>query len=178
MSLRLPARIKQNLANSMAENNPVIDPNAGILAGKEIDASILDEKSIALFTSLRQFVWVQGEPLPLVYEIENEIYTKHGINLPALKYLQTIGLISLEPGGYVKRKFGKHTRLFYYGKPTKIQFPQAANNQLDLGHVLLTDLGKALAAVHNAKRNQEFYEYVIEKWFGQGMVVSSILPRN
>lgn len=178
MYFRLLARIKHNLASAIVENNPLIDPDPGILPRKEIHASILDKKDIALFTSLLQFVWVQGESLPLIYEIENEIYTKHGINLPALKHLQAIGLISLESGGYVKRKFGKHTRLFYYGKPTKIQFPQAANNQLDLGHVLLTDLGKALATVHNAKRNQEFYEYVIEKWFRQGMVVSSILARN
>ncbi|ARO87398.1 DUF2806 domain-containing protein [Nitrosospira lacus] len=162
----------------MVENNPLIDPGRGILPGNEINICALDEKDTALFTSLRQFVWVQGEPLPLIYEIENEIYTKHGINLPVLKHLEAIGLISLESAGYVKRKFGQHTRLFYYGRSTKIRFSQAADNQLDLGHVLLTDWGKALAAIYNAKPNQEFYEYVIEKWFRQGMVVSSILARS
>ncbi|WP_269746057.1 DUF2806 domain-containing protein [Nitrosospira sp. NpAV] len=114
----------------------------------------------------------------MIYEIDNEIYTKHGINLPALQRLKAIGLISLESAGYVKRKFGKHTRLFYFGKPTKIQFPHAANNQLDLGHVLLSDLGKALASAYNAKRNQEYYEYIIKRWSRQGMVVSSILARS
>lgn len=125
--------------------------------------------------SLCQFVWIQGEPLPLIYEVENEIYTKQGIDLPALKRLEAIGVISLESSGYVKKRFGRHTRLFYHGKPTKIQFPLEANNQLDLGHVLLTDLGKALFAGCNVKRNQEFYEYILEKWLQQGMVVSSIL---
>ena len=156
----------------------MIDPDSRMLPDKGFDTTVLHKKDIALFTSLCQFVWVQGESLPLIYEIENEIYTKHGINLTALKRLEAIGLIALESAGYVKRKFGKHTRLFYYGKPTKIQFPHAMNNQLDLGHVLLTDWGKALATACNAKRNQEYYEYVIERWFRQGMVVSSILARR
>lgn len=146
-----------------------------MLPDKRISASTLDQKDVALFTSLCQFVWIQGEPLPLVYEIENEIYTKQGINLPTLKHLETVGLISLESAGYVKKKFGRHARLFYHGKPTKIQFPQDAGNQLDLGHVLLTDLGKSLATICDARRNQEFYEYTIEKWYQEGMVVSSIL---
>ncbi len=163
---------------SGVENYPLTYLDHGMSPDKGIDASMLDNRDVALFTSLCQFVWIQGEPLPLIYEIENEIYTKHGINLPVLKHLEAIGLVSLASAGYVKKRFGKHTRLFYYGKPTKIQFFQAANNQLDLGHVLLTNLGKALVAVCNIKRNQEFYEYVIERWFQQGMVVSSILARR
>lgn len=149
-----------------------------MLPDKEIDANALAKKDVVLFTSLCQFIWVQGEPLPLIYEMENEIYTKQGINLSALKQLEAIGLISLESAGYVKKRFGRHARLFYHGKPTKIQFPQDANNQLDLGHVLLTDLGKSLATICDARRNQEFYEYVVEKWFHQGMVVSSILSNR
>ena len=125
--------------------------------------------------SLCQFVWIQGEPLPLIYEIEDPVYTKHGINLAALKHLRAIGLIFCEPNGYVKKRLGKHTRLFYHGRPTKIQFSKEANNQLDLGHVLLTDWGKTLATVNNTARNEEFYEYVIEKWFRQGLIISSIL---
>ena len=90
-------------------------------------------------------MWVQGEPLLLVYEIGHEIYTTQGIDLPALERLEAAGLLSMDAAGYVKKWFGKHTRLFYFGKPTKIQFPQDASNQLDLGHVILTEQGKALA---------------------------------
>jgi hypothetical protein len=147
---------------------------------KEIDVHTPDlrEEDAALFTSLCQFVWVQGEPLPLVYNPEHPVYTRHGIDLSVLKYLESIDLISFETAGYVKRWFGKHTRLFYFGQATKIQFPKEANNQLDLGHVLLTEKGKALATVSSNKRNQEFYEYVIDKWFRQGLVISSILANR
>ncbi|SCY50897.1 Protein of unknown function [Nitrosospira sp. Nl5] len=159
------------------ENNPA-GPRSRRLLDKELSSWTSDNEDAELFKSLCQFAWVQGEPLPLIYELENEIYTKQGINLPALKHLEAIGLISLESKGYVKKRFGRHTRLFYHGRPTKIQFPQDTNNQLDLGHVLLTDLGKSLAAVRDARHNPEFYEYVIEKWFQQGLVVSSILARR
>ncbi len=146
-----------------------------MLPDKELISFVPDKEDAELFKSLCQFVWVQGEPLPFIYEIEDRIYTKHGINLPVLTRLKAIGLISLESVGYVKKRLGRHARLFYHGNLTKIQFPQEAGNQLDLGHVLLTDLGKDLATVSHARRNQEFYEYVIERWFRQGLVISSIL---
>lgn len=138
----------------------------------------IDQKSAQLFSALCQFIWVQGEPLLLIYEMEHEIYTRHGINMVVLKQLERMGLLTLEAAGYVKKKFGKHTRLFYFGRPTKIQFQQEMDNRLDLGHVLLTEKGKELAAVYKAAPNQEFYEYVIEKWSEQGMITSSILPRH
>ena len=157
-----------------------IDTELAMSLKKEIDAHIpdLDENDAALFTSLCQFVWIQGEPLLLIYNPEHAVYAKHGISLRVLKHLESIGLISFEAAGYVKRRFGKHTRLFYFGQATKIQFPKEANNQLDLGHVLLTEKGKALATVFSNNRNQEFYEYVIDKWFQQGMVISSILANR
>ena len=138
----------------------------------------IDQQCAQLFSALCQFIWVQGEPLLLIYEMEHEIYTRHGINMVVLKQLERMGLLTLEAAGYVKKKFGKHTRLFYFGRPTKIQFQQEMDNRLDLGHVLLTEKGKELAAVYKAAPNQEFYEYVIEKWSEQGMITSSILPRH
>lgn len=132
------------------------------------------------FASLCQFIWVQGEPLPLIYEIGHEIYTQQGIDLPVLKRLEVAGLIALEPAGYLKGRFGRHARLFYHDKLTKLRFPQAENNRLELGHVLLTDTGKihALDMLDATKPNQAFYEYVIDRWFRQGMIPSSVLKRR
>ncbi len=141
------------------------------IAGAMIKLSNEDK---ALFAKFCQFVWTQGEPVPLIFDVKDEIYTCQGITLSSLKHLQTLDLLTLEPRGYIKKKFGKHTRLFYAGKPTKIVFPHDGNNQLDLGHVLLTEAGKELAIFYGVSRNQEFYEYVIARWFQQGLVVSSI----
>lgn len=127
-----------------------------------------------IFEALCQFLWVQGDWLPLIFDVEHAIYTQQGITLPSLKRLQTAGLIHFEAAGFVKRGFGKHTRLFYCGKPTKIGFQADADNYLDLGHVLLTGRGKKLAAAVPVTRNQLFYEYVISRWFEQGLLLSSI----
>ena len=122
---------------------------------------------------------MQGQLIPLIYDLSHEVYSDQGITLPALEPLEAAGLISVNPAGYVKKGFGQHTRLFYFGRPTKIRFLEEAGNQLDLGHVLLTDKGKALAVTNcNMQGNQWFYEYVIEKWLQQGLVVSSILRKQ
>lgn len=161
----------------MSCRDELISPDK-CLPDNENYAPDMDEQSVVLFSSLCQFIWVQGEPLPLIYEMGHDIYAGRGINLAALKHLERVGLISLDAGGYVKKKFGKHTRLFYFGRPTKIEFHQEMNNQLDLGHVLLTERGKELAAFCNAAPNQDFYEYVIKRWAGQGMITSSILIKR
>ncbi|WP_292923476.1 hypothetical protein [Nitrosomonas sp.] len=126
------------------------------------------------FEALCQFLWVQGEPLPLVFDLNHSIYTNQGITAASLQGLADAGLIRFEKAGFVKKGFGKHTRVFYCGKPTKIGFQADENNCLDLGHVLLTERGKQLASSIPVARNQQFYEYVISRWFEQGLLLSSI----
>ncbi|PXW90814.1 uncharacterized protein DUF2806 [Nitrosomonas sp. Nm84] len=141
--------------------------------------SDLNQNDRQLFDTLCQFLWIQGDPLPLIFDVTNVVYTKEGITSATLKRLDAIGLIIFDTNGFVKKGFGKHTRLFYCGKPTKIGFQNDANNSLDLGHVVLTERGKALALAYQTPRNQEFYEYVIKKWFHQGLILSSIqIDRN
>ncbi|MBA3755606.1 MAG: DUF2806 domain-containing protein [Nitrosomonas sp.] len=150
-----------------------------ILSSSDHSKSGLSPKDNQLFEALCQFLWIQGDPLPLIFDVENEVYTQQGITPATLKHLEAIGLIVLEPQGFVKKGFGKHTRLFYCGKPTKISFHNDEKNYLDLGHVLLTKYGKKLASTYKSPRNQQFYEYVINRWFQQGLVLSSIqIDRN
>lgn len=150
-----------------------IDRSENILSGDRSRSDLSPEDN-QLFAALCQFLWIQGDALPLIFDIENEVYTKQGITLTTLKHLETIGLITFESQGFVKKGFGKHTRLFYCGKPTKIGFQDDNDNYLDLGYVLLTKFGKKLAATYQVPRNQQFYEYVIKRWFQQGLVLSSI----
>jgi len=141
----------------------------------ELDRQLdLSSDDIRLFEALCQFLWIQGEPLPLIFDVHDEIYTRQGITLNTLKRLEDIGLVMFERSGFVKKGFRQHARLFYCGKPTKIGFSNNENNELDLGHVLLTERGKALALTYPVSRNQQFYEYVINRWFQQGLVLSSI----
>jgi Protein of unknown function (DUF2806) len=150
--------------------------NPGTFSKRTVDfISSIDKKDAALFTAFCQFVWVIGEVSPLVYEVESDIYTKQGINFATLKHLDSIGLISFESvSGYARKGFGKYTYAFYYGTPTAIEFAGEANNQMDVGHVLFTSIGKELVSICGSDKNQDFYEYVIKKWFQQGLALSSI----
>ena len=127
-----------------------------------------------LFKVLCQFVWVQGDPLPLIFDVRDEVYLRQGLTQSGLERLAALGLIEFDTQGFVKKGFGKHTRLFYCGKPTKIGFSNDANNSLDLGHVLFTKRGKQFFSAITVFRNQQFYEYVIQRWFQSGVSLSSI----
>lgn len=147
----------------------------GTFSKRTVDfISSIDKKDAALFTNFCQFVWVISEANPLVYEVGDDIYTKQGINFSALKHLDSIGLISFEStAGYLRKGFGKYGQAFYYGMPTIIEFSGDENNQLATGHVLLTSIGMELVPICGSKKNQDFYEYVIQKWFQQGLILSS-----
>ncbi|MCC6208542.1 MAG: DUF2806 domain-containing protein [Gammaproteobacteria bacterium] len=137
--------------------------------------STIDKKDATLFTAFCQFVWMIGEPTPLIYESTDEIYNKQGITFDALKHLDDIGLISLESiSGYAKTGFVKYAHVFYFGRSTAIEFGSDSNNELDIGHALLTSIGKELAPICGSSRNDEFYQYVIRNWFERGLVLSSI----
>lgn len=152
----------------------------GTFSKRTVDfISTIDKKDAALFTAFCQFVWVVGEPNPLIYEIDNEIYKKQGITFTSLKHLDAIGLISFESvSGYARTGFPKYGHAFYYGVPTAIEFPSDANNRMNIGHAMLTSTGRELVAISGSPVNQEFYEYVIGKWFSDGLVLSSVMPRR
>lgn len=48
------------------------------------------------------------------------------------------------------------------------------DNQLDLGHVILTERGKSLVSDDKMIRNQAFYHYAINRWYQLGYTVTSI----
>jgi hypothetical protein len=149
--------------------------NPGTFSKRTVDfVSSIDKKDAAIFTTFCQFVWLIGEPIPLIFEIENEIYTKHGISFTTLKHLDSIGLISFESvAGYIRKGFNKYAHLYYYGRPTLIEFACDINNQIETGHVLLTNTGKELVSICGSAQNQDFYQYIIDKWFQQGLILSS-----
>lgn len=136
----------------------------------------MDKKDAFLFTELVQFTWMMGEAVPLIFDTTNEIYTKKGINFSALKHLDSLGLISFESvSGYIRKGFSKQNYIFYFGLPTLMEFSEQANNQIATGQVIYTQAGKELIEICGCQRNQEFYEYAIERLGVQNLTLSSRL---
>ena len=59
-----------------------------------------------------------------------------------------------------------------------VEFSKDKDNQIQVGKVLLTQAGRELVSICGASRNQEFYEYTVDKLSKQNIVLSSILPNK
>ena len=60
----------------------------------ELDRQLdLSSDDIRLFEALCQFLWIQGEPLSLIFDVHDEIYTRQGITLATLKHLEDVGSV-------------------------------------------------------------------------------------
>lgn len=147
----------------------------GTFSKRTVDfVASMDKKDARLFTEFCQYCWFMGELVPLVLEVQDEIFKKNGINFSSLKHLDSIGLISFESvSGYRKIGLGKYAQLFYFDLPTLIEFNKDKENEIQLGNALLTQAGQELAPICGSQRNNEFYEYVIDKWQKRGFVLST-----
>ena len=130
----------------------------------------LDKSDADLFTRLCGFGWHIGNVVPLVYDEQNEIYNKHNINFNSLAHLESIGLVQFQSFGYRRLKLPKALQVFYYGKSVLLEFPNDADNILDIGKAMLTQVGQELAPICGSHPIPEFFEYVCKKWTDQGHI--------
>lgn len=146
----------------------------GTFSKRSVDlVSSIDHRDASLFTTFCQFIWTLGEPCPLIYDVQDDIYKKQGITFIALKHLDAIGLISFESvSGYQRQCVGKYAQTSYYDQPMRIEFSTDTANSIDIGHVLLTSTGRELASICGAVRNPDFFSYVTTRWRTNGLVLT------
>lgn len=131
----------------------------------------LDKVDAQLFTNLCGFGWQIGDVVPLVFDVQGELYNRSGINFNTLAHLESLGLIQFgELTGFQRLKFQKITTVLYYGKPTNLTFPDEKDNALPIGQVLLTRAGQQLAPVCGSTPVEGFYEFVYDRWAGESLV--------
>lgn len=127
--------------------------------------SDLDKVDAELFAKLCGFGWMIGGVVPLVFDIQAEIYNKHGINFNSLSHLESIGLVQFDSvASLVQRDLPKKFAVHYYGKPLKLEMPKDTDNGLEIGWVLLTKIGQELAPICGSESVEGFREYVMDKW--------------
>jgi len=139
----------------------------------------LDKFDAQLFTKLCSFVWLIGGSFPLIYDEEASIYNDQEINFSTLTHLDDIGLISFDAlSSSRKTKLPQHMDIYYYGTALRAEFKNAENNELEIGKVLLTNIGEELAKICNSKPIDGFLDYVIEKWAKEGLAITLPYPRQ
>ncbi len=130
----------------------------------------LDKNDALLFTKLCSFNWTVGSLTPLVFDSQNDLYQKNGINFSVLKHLDSIGLISLEAfSGYLRKGFNKKIKVAYGNKVIALELPKEVDNDLSIGHVLFTAVGLQLANLCNAPMIDGVVEYTLAEWAKVGV---------
>lgn len=133
--------------------------------------SDLDKRDAELFMQLCSFCWMIGEDVPLVYDVQHEVYNRHRINFNTLGHLESLGFVQFDLlAGFRSVKLPKKLRVFYYHKSVELTFPNEGENELDLGHVLLTRAGQELARVCGSKPLDGFFDFVYDRWASRSLV--------
>lgn len=140
----------------------------------------LDKSDALLFTHLCGFGWRIGREIcPLVFNNNDKVYHRHNINFDSLNHLESLGLLQFEPINYFKKlKIPMSLNVLYYGKVLKLTFPQEADNELEVGQVLLTKAGQELALVCGSSPVEGFFDYVYDKWANQSYVPKRTTESN
>jgi len=139
----------------------------------------LDKTDAQLFTSLCGFGWFLGDVVPLVYEETSPIYNDQGIDFNSLTHLDDIGLISFNPiAGFRRINLPKRIMIHYYGTPLIVEFKIDKDNELDIGKVLLTKAGQQIAPICGSKPVPGFFDYMLDRWTKNGLILSSPYPQN
>jgi len=135
----------------------------------------MEKLDAELFTNVCRFVWMIGPGgVPLVFDVQDEIYNRLAINFTSLSHLESIGLIRFDNSfGFRRLKLAKNVTVFYYGKPVELTLPKETNNALDLGHVLLTQAGSELGRICHCTPMDEFFDFVRDRWAKQSFLVKS-----
>ena len=127
--------------------------------------SDLDKTEADLFARFCGFGWQIGDIVPLVFDVEAEIYNRNGINFNALSHLNSIGFVQFNHvSSFRLLKLPKSIVVHYYSRPLYLNLPKDTDNELVVGSVLLTRIGEELAPICGSKPVEGFWEYVRNKW--------------
>ena len=124
-----------------------------------------------MFTKLCGFGWLIGNVVPLIFDVEATIYNERGITFNSLIHLESLSLVQFNNlGSYRRVRLPKHGRVFFYGRPVDLTFPNDSGNDLDTGKVLLMQAGQELARICRATPVEGFFDFVYDKWAATGLV--------
>lgn len=141
--------------------------------------SDLDKSDALMFSQLCSFGCLIGNLVPIVYDIQHEIYNKNNINFDTLSHLESIGLIQFNPIAEFQRlELPKKFNVLYYGQPIECEMPKDSDNSMEIGHVMLTKIGQELAPICGSRPVNGFKEYILEKWKSKNYLKKEITEQG
>lgn len=134
--------------------------------------STLDKSDAEMITLLGNFSFIIDNYVPLIFDIENEIYKKNGVTFGMLKHLDSIGIISFESlSGYRRQNMPKKFLASYMNKAYIFDFEKEINN-INIGKVILNDTGQQIMNLCIKSEIKDFKEYVFNLWIKDKVSIS------
>jgi len=129
--------------------------------------SSLDKSDAEAFKSFCTFCVGVGFLWPVVFDTNHEVYTRHGVSFAGLLHLESVGLIQFDHlAGFSIKRATRKVHVEYYGTHLDLTMPKERENDLSMGHTLLTQAGSQLAPICGAEPDPAFLEYLRERWRG------------
>ena len=124
----------------------------------------LEKKDAICFKSLCRFNWnLADRAIPLVFNLNHEIYKSNGIDYETLKHLESLGLIQHSMTELVlTEELTDNENVSYHGSNLVLEVPD--NSGLLIGHVLLTKTGGEICQLFENELVKGFFEYVEKQW--------------
>ena len=126
----------------------------------------LDGSEAKWFTNLCSYSVVVGEvTIPLVFDVNDEIYNRRQVTFITLSDLASIGLVRFDNlAGFQMQRLPRTLNVYYYDRELRLMMPEVSDNNLGIGKVLLTRMGKELAPICGSGPVEEFLEYAKTQW--------------
>lgn len=126
----------------------------------------LDAAEAKWFTALCGYVYVIGSDMvPLVFDVDDDIYSSRGVTFSTMGDLESIGLVRLS--GFTQfsaKRLPREETVYYYDRALRLRLPNDSDNYLHVGSVLLTRIGRELAPICGSEPVKGFWEYVAKQW--------------
>ena len=133
--------------------------------------SDLDKKDAELFTVLCGFGWNLGMIVPLIFDVQEKIYSDYGINFDVISHLDSLGLVRFDNlAGFRAMSLPNRISVAYYWRCLELMLPKEIDNEIDLGKVLFTKAGSDLAHICESKPVDGYFEYVYDRWSNLGYI--------
>jgi hypothetical protein len=125
----------------------------------------MDKQDATRFQRLCALEWtVNGERIPLFFNSDN-METHLGVFFEELMHLSNIGLVTLSMSSpFHERKLPKTIEATYFGRRVTIELFDETDNELSVGNLLYTEIGKQLASVCQPRARPGMLEYTVEEW--------------
>lgn len=131
----------------------------------------LDKFDAELFTKLCGYSWTLGNRVgPLIFDTQEEIYTRSGLKFAGLIHLTSLGFIQFQSSGFKRLKLPKNLIASYYGRPLSLTFQQEEGNELAIGEVIFTLAGHQLASVCKPSPVDGFFNFIHDRWANMALV--------